>query len=119
MNDENLKKGVATQFRAGEEQAKIASRGGKASVEARRRRRTLREELLLMLEDEEVQKSLTAALLNEAIKGNNAGSVRAAFETIRDTIGEKPAERVETRQTVVDMSKFTTEEIKAMLNDEI
>ena len=119
MNDENLKKGVATQFRTGEEQAKIASRGGKASVEARRRRRTLREELVLMLKNEEIQQSLAVALIKEATEGNASKSVRGAFETIRDTIGEKPAEKVETKQTVYDMSKFSTEEIKAMLNDEI
>jgi len=41
-NDENLKNGVATQFRAGEEQAKIASKGGKASVAARRKKNAFR-----------------------------------------------------------------------------
>ena len=96
-----------------------ASKGGKASVEARRKRRTLKEELLLMLEDEAVQKSVAAALITEAIEGNNAGSVRGAFETIRDTIGEKMAEKIETKQTIVDMSKFTTDEIKAMLDDDV
>lgn len=95
------------------------SKGGKASGEARRRRKTLKEELLLMLEDEAVQKSVAAALINEAIEGNNAGSVRGAFETIRDTIGEKPADKVETKQTVIDLSKFSTDEIKAMLDDDI
>lgn len=95
------------------------SKGGKASVESRRRRKTLKEELLLMLSNEDIQKSITVALINEAIKGNNAGSVRGAFETIRDTIGEKPAEKVTQTQAVLDMSKFSTEEIKAMLDDEI
>lgn len=95
------------------------SRGGKASGETRRRRKTLKEELLLMLEDEQIQQSVAAALIKEAIEGNAAKSVRGAFETIRDTIGEKPVERMETTQTVIDMSKFTTEEIKAMLDDDI
>ena len=71
------------------------SKGGKASAEARRKRRTLKEELLLMLEDETIQQSITAALIREATEGNSAGSVRGAFETIRDTIGEKPTEKVE------------------------
>lgn len=101
------------------EQRAIASAGGKASVEARRKRKTLKEELLLMLEDENVQMSIAAALIKEAIEGNASKSVRGAFETIRDTIGEKPAEKVETKQTVIDMSKFTTEQIKDMLDDEI
>lgn len=70
-----------------EEQRKIASMGGKASVEARRRRKTLKEELLLLLEENDNQKNITVALLNEAAKGNTK-----AFEIIRDSIGEKPIE---------------------------
>ena len=92
----------------------IASKGGKASVEAKRKRKTLKEELLLMLEDEEVQKSVTIALINQAQKGNVK-----AYEMIRDTIEEKPVEKVQSTQTIVDMSKFSTEEIKAMLDDEV
>lgn len=41
--DENLKKGKATQFKTGEEQAKIARKGGIASGESRRRAKTMRE----------------------------------------------------------------------------
>lgn len=89
-------------------------KGGLASGEARRKRKSLKEELLLMLEDEEVQKSVTIALINQAQKGN----VRA-YEMIRDTIEEKPVEKVQSTQTIVDMSKFSTEEIKAMLDDDI
>ena len=116
MNDENL---IPFNQLTQSEQRKIASAGGKASGEARRRRKTLKEELLLMLEDERIQQSVAAALIKEAIEGNASKSVRGAFETIRDTIGEKPVERMETTQTVIDMSKFTTEEIKAMLDDDI
>ncbi len=90
------------------------SAGGKASVEARRKRKSLKEELLLMLEDEEVQKSVTVALINQAQNGNVK-----AYEMIRDTIEEKPVEKVQTTQTIVDMSKFTTEELKGMLDDDI
>lgn len=116
MNDENL---IPFNQLTQSEQRKIASAGGKASGEARRRRKTLKEELLLMLEDEEIQRSVAAALIKEAIEGNASKSVRGAFETIRDTIGERPADKVETTQTVIDMSKFSTEEIKAMLDDDI
>ena len=65
-------------------------------------------------EDEEVQKSVTIALINQAQKGNVK-----AYEMIRDTIEEKPVEKVQSTQTIVDMSKFSTEEIKAMLDDDI
>ena len=101
------------------QQREIASKGGKASVEAKRKRKTLKEELLLMLSDSDIQQKISLALINEAINGNNAGSVTKAFEVIRDTIGERPVEKVQATQTVVDMSAFSTEEIKAMLDDDI
>lgn len=94
-------------------------KGGLASGEARRKRKTLKEELLLMLSDGDIQEKISLALINEAINGNNAGSVTKAFEVIRDTIGERPVEKVQATQTVVDMSAFSTEEIKAMLDDDI
>lgn len=72
-----------------------AAEAGRKSGEARRQRKTFREELLLMLSDGTVQKDIAAALIREAIAGNNAGSVRGAFETIRDTIGEKPKDAIE------------------------
>ena len=90
------------------------SKGGKASGEARRARRTLKEELLLLLSEGDTQKSVSVALLQKAMDGDVK-----AFEVLRDTIGERPADRVQATQTVVDMSKFTTEEIKAMLDDDI
>ena len=96
------------------QQREIASKGGKASVEAKRKRKTLKEELLLMLEDEEVQKSVAVALIQEAQSGNVK-----AFGMLRDTIGEAPVEKVQTTQTVVDLSGFSTEEIRAMLDDDI
>lgn len=102
-----------------EEARERGRKGGLASGEARRKRKTLKEELLLMLSDGDIQEKISLALINEAINGNNAGSVTKAFEVIRDTIGERPVEKVQATQTVVDMSAFSTEEIKAMLDDDI
>lgn len=99
-NEENLKNGLATQFKSGDEAAENGRKGGIASGESKRRRKTLKEELLLMLEDETIQQSIAAALIREATEGNNAGSVRGAFETIRDTIGEKPVDKVEMKTDV-------------------
>jgi len=93
---ENLKKksgkarGLTT-----EEAREIGRKGGKASVESRRRRKTLKEELELMLANPELQQSMCTALLREALYGNSTGSVTKAFETIRDTIGEKPTDKVQ------------------------
>ena len=77
------------------EQKEISSKGGKASAIAKRNRKTLKEELLLLLENNDTQKNISSALILEALKGNNSGSVTKAFEVIRDTIGEKPKEQVD------------------------
>lgn len=113
-NEDNLKKGKATQFRAGEEQAKIAKQGGIASGESRRRRKTLKEELLLLLESNNVQQSVAAALINEAIEGNNAGSVARAFEVIRDTVGERPVDKV----MIAEIDPSVIDEVEKAVLDE-
>ena len=115
-NEQNL---IPNSERTPSELREMARNGGLASGEARRKRKTLKEELLLMLSDGHIQERISLALINEAINGNNAGSVTKAFEVIRDTIGERPVEKVQATQTVVDMSAFSTEEIKAMLDDDI
>ena len=116
MNEKNL---IPNSERSPSEVRENGKKGGIASGEARRKRKTLKEELLLMLSDGDIQEKISLALINEAIKGNNAGSVTKAFEVIRDTIGERPVEKVQATQTVVDMSAFSTDEIKAMLDEEV
>ena len=116
MNEKNL---IPNSERSPSEVRENGKKGGIASGEARRKRKTLKEELLLMLSDGDIQEKISIALINEAINGNNAGSVTKAFEVIRDTIGERPVEKVQATQTVVDMSAFSTDEIKAMLDDDI
>ena len=97
-----------------EEARERGRKGGLASGEARRKRKTLKEELLLMLSEGETQRSVTLALIEKAMSGDTK-----AFEVIRDTIGEKPVDKVESKQTILDMSKFSTEELKAMLDNDI
>ena len=116
MNEKNL---IPNSERSPREVRENGKKGGIASGEARRKRKTLKEELLLMLSDGDIQEKISIALINEAINGNNAGSVTKAFEVIRDTIGERPVEKVQATQTVVDMSALSTDEIKAMLDDDI
>lgn len=41
------------------------------------------------------------------------------FEVLQAALGQKPVEKVQATRTVVDMSAFSTEEIKAMLDDDI
>jgi len=97
-----------------EEQKKIARAGGKASGESRRKRKTLRDELLAMLSDGDTQKKISVALIKEATNGNNAGSVTKAFEVIRDTIGEKPVDKI----MVAEVDQNIINEVEAMINND-
>jgi hypothetical protein len=111
-NPQNLVNFTSDQDR--EAAVRNGRKGGIASGEAKRRRKSLREQLEILLENGNTQESVAVALIEKAM----GGDVKA-FEVLRDTVGEKPVDKVETKQTVVDMSKFTTEEIKAMLDDEV
>jgi hypothetical protein len=86
MNEENL---IPMNERTKEEQRKIARQGGIASGKARRERKTLKEELLLLLEKGDTQEKISLAMIKEALDGNTK-----AFEVIRDTIGEKPEDKL-------------------------
>ncbi len=105
-NTENL---VSLADRTTEEQRAIASAGGKASGEARRKRKTLKEELLLMLSEGETQQSVTLALIEKAMSGDTK-----AFEVIRDTIGEKPVDKV----MIADVEPSVIAEVEAMVTGE-
>lgn len=73
------------------EEAKIRGRnGGIKSGIARRARKTLKEELLLLLSSGDTLEKISLAIIQEALNGNVK-----AFESIRDTIGEKPRENQE------------------------
>jgi predicted nucleotide-binding protein (sugar kinase/HSP70/actin superfamily) len=67
-----------------------ASKGGIASGEARRARKTLKEELIALLEMDDNNQRISIALLGRALNGDIS-----AFTTIRDTIGEKPVDKLE------------------------
>lgn len=107
------------------------SKGGKASGEARRNKKLLRDciDYLLEREDKTVldtegnpmsgAEQLAYNLFVKALGEPDTAKAARAFEVLRDTAGQKPVEKVETKQTVIDMSKFTTEEIKDMLDEEV
>lgn len=73
-----------------EEARKNGRKGGIASGKARRERKTLKDELLLLLEEDDNNAKISIALLKKALKGDIQ-----AFTTIRDTIGEKPTDKIE------------------------
>lgn len=113
-NIENLRPFTSDQSR--EEATKNGAKGGIASGEARRRKKTLKEQMEMLLalpvqdeqtkafieslgiESEEVNNALaiTLSMYQEALKGNTK-----AFELIRDTIGEKPTDRLQIEEAPV------------------
>ena len=103
-NEQNLK--PVTSKKEARERGR---RGGLASGEARRKRKTLKEELLLMLSEGETQQSVTLALIEKAMSGDTK-----AFEVIRDTIGEKPVDKV----MIADVEPSVIAEVEAMVTGE-
>ena len=99
--------------RSKDEAKELGRKGGKKSGENRRKRKTLKEELLALLSSGDTQNKLSLALIQEALNGNNAGSVTRAFEVIRDTIGEKPVEKV----VVAEVDQSIIDEVEKMVND--
>lgn len=96
MNEENLKKGKATQFKSGEEAAKSGRKGGIASGKSRKAKKTMREAAQIALEltvgtgkkvDIEAIKSLAKvngknitvqdALILTLVKNGLAGNMKA------------------------------------------
>lgn len=84
-------------------------KGGKASAEARKTRKALRDELLELLSDGDVQKKMSLALIKKA----SAGDVKA-FVAIRDTIGEKPIEKI----VAAEVDPAVVAAIEKMVNDD-
>lgn len=104
-NEQNLVRGEEAHKFTAEDHSK----GGKASAEARRRKRDLRNALEILLEKDFKDKdgnmisgaeAVTAKLFQQAMNGNVK-----AFETLRDTVGQKPVEKVmiaEVDQSIID-----------------
>lgn len=84
-NEKNLKP-VKTKKEARER----GRAGGIKSGEVRKARKTFKEELLLLLSQGKTQEKLSLALIEKAMNGDTK-----AFEVIRDSIGEKPTDKVE------------------------
>lgn len=100
--------------RTKEEQKKISQAGAIKSRDNRRARKTLREELLALLSSGDVQNRISLALIQEAMDGNKAGSVTKAFEVVRDTIGEKPVDKV----VVAEVDQSIIDEVERMMADD-
>ena len=87
MNESNL---IPNSDRTPKERQELARKAGIASGKARRERKTLKEELLLLLSKGDTQQKISLAILQKAMNGDTK-----AFEVIRDTVGEKPTDKIE------------------------
>ena len=85
-------------WKPGEEARENGRKGGLKSGEVRAARKTLREELLALLTQDitdkngrqmKTQTAISASMIKQALSGSTK-----AYELIRDTIGEKPVDRV-------------------------
>ena len=95
-NPQNL---IPQSEKSPEERSRIARMGQIASTEAKRRKKTFREAMEAILEKEVLDKNgnkidLLTAISAKQIEKAGKGDTKA-FEVIRDTIGQKPVERVE------------------------
>ena len=86
-NEQNL---IPNSQRTPSELREMTRKAGIKSGEVRRARKTLKETLLMMLEEGNTQDNITLALLQKALNGDTK-----AYEVIRDTVGEKPTDKVE------------------------
>lgn len=108
-------------------------KGGIRSGEVRRRKKALRETIEMLLRmpctDEEVQEELHGMGLSEREMTNQTAIVVAmlrkamqgdvqAFNTLRDTAGQKPTDQTEVMQKIAPTDKpLTMREAKAVLQD--
>ena len=86
-NEQNL---IPLNKRSKEVQREIQEKGRKANKEKWEARKTFKEELLLLLSQGNTQEKISLALIEKALKGDTK-----AFEVLRDSIGEKPIDKVQ------------------------
>lgn len=97
--------------------SEVARNAQKKSVESRKKNQTLAEllRIALTLQNEETGETnniaITNAIINKAIKGDVS-----AYQTIRDTIGEKPVDKqeIKTNQPAV-LSEYSEKKIEEVL----
>ena len=112
-NEQNLVKGDEIHTFTPEE----LSKGGKRSAEVRREKRELRKALEFLMEQEITDKkgntktgteAMALAVFQKALKGDIK-----AFEVVRDTVGQKPIEKVQ----VAEVDQATIDEVERAVLD--
>lgn len=91
MNEENL---IPFNKMTEEQQRELARKGGIASQKKRKERKKFKEDLLLALETIKDGKTIQEIGVEAILEKFMNGDIQA-FTTVRDTIGEKPIEKIE------------------------
>ena len=116
VNGQPLPEGKIIQ--AGEEARELGRKGGLKSAEVRAARKTLREELLALLTQDitdkngrqmKTQTAISASMIKQALSGSTK-----AYEIIRDTIGEKPIDKV----MISEVDPETINEVERLVYNE-
>ena len=116
-NPENLKKGKATQFKAGEEQAKIARQGGIASGKAKREKADFKKKCQIWMDEtivghDDKGNPLTGSELMIYVAGRGIAEGNTSFwQLMRDTAGYKPVDKV----IVAEVEQATIDEVEGMV----
>jgi hypothetical protein len=104
LNNENLKKGKATQFKSGDEAVRNGRKGGLQLGENNRKRKLFKDYILSEFDKPTefngcvitVKEASAIRLVNMLLDEKISSRVfLKAFEFCRDTIGERPSEKVE------------------------
>ena len=123
MNEENL---IPNSQRTPSELREMATKGGKASGEARRNKKMLRDciDYLLEREDKTVldnegnpmsgAEQLAYNLFIKALTEKDTGKAAKAFEVLRDTAGQKPVEKV----VISEIDTDVIDEVERMVNND-
>lgn len=103
-NDQNLNNGVTTQFRAGEEQARIAKKGGIASGQARRRKKTL-SELAKMIAENPAPTAAKKELAKMGIADEDANNMAVVATSLYKKAADGNIQAIEKWEQLTAVSK--------------
>lgn len=120
MNDENLIPFNESSL-SKDEVREINRKGGINSGKARRQKKTFKQlfEIALSLQNEETGEQNAIGITSAMIKKALAGDVKA-FESIRDTIGQKPIDKQEVSQVGIQkifVNKKDKKEINKIIDE--
>lgn len=123
VSENSLKNLKTEKYKFSKDNPEIAQKNQKKSVEKRKQNQTLAElmKIALSLPNEETGETnniaITHALINKAIKGDVS-----AYQTIRDTIGEKPVDKqvikadVDATNAILNVSETDIKQIVKDIN---